>query len=170
MSPLRAEARRWGWPLPAGAGALALAALLAAGLTPRWEAEAEAWRAEARTLRAARAPAAPPPEPRPAWPTAARSSDRLATLLEAAERDGVAVRRSQQRLEPVSGAPLQLLRVQQASQGRYADLRRHLAQALATDPALGLERLRLQRPDPQAATLEADLQWVLVQRSGAAPR
>lgn len=170
MNTLVARLRPWGWPLPAGLLALALAALLGLAVVPRWQAEADTLRSQARVLRAARPATAPASAPRPGWPAAARSSDRVATLLEAAAHDGVGVQRAQQRLEAVGGSPLQLLRLQQSASGRYADLRRHLAHALAADPALALERLRLQRADATSPQLDAELQWVLVQRSGAAPR
>lgn len=167
MTRWQAHVRRWGWPLPAAAAALVAASLLAFVATPRWEADADTLRAEVRALRQAPRPAAAPYDD---WPPAQRSSDRIASLQEAALREGVQVRRSQQRLEAVSGQPLQVLRLQQAAAGRYGELRQHLAQVLATDPALGLERLRLQRPDAATPQLEADLQWVLLQRTGTAAR
>ena len=156
-----------GWPGLAGALALVLALLLAGVLAPSWRAEADAGRQAAQRAarqaaqQAARTPAPPPPAEAP-LPDAEHSPKRAVALLDLAPLHGVNLRHAREHSD--AGGQLQLGMTGQAS---YAALRAFVAAALAADPALVLERVRLQRPTPAAAELEIDLQWTLLQRAAA---
>lgn len=156
-------------------GTLALLALLAAGLlagvlTPRWQAQADSGVAAAqRSLRAQAALKArdaaqrPAAAERPVWPSAASTPDRAAALLSLAQRSGVSVQRSRE--QAGDGGHLQ---VSSSARGSYAALRSYIGEALAEDPALVLERIRLFRSTPDAREIEAELQWTLLQSPAAA--
>jgi hypothetical protein len=169
--------RRWGWPLPAGVALVALAGAVVTVVVPRWEAEADAARERATRLRLDRAAAeherrlaqrgGPDAE---SWPPAERASERAADLLEQAMRHGVDVQRTQQRVDRVAGAAAEVIRLQQTVRASYPDLRRFAGTMLLADPALGLERIRLQRGSPAEREYEGELSWALVQQTaGAAP-
>ena len=157
-----------GWPGLAGALALVLALLLAGVLAPSWRAEADAGRQAAQRVarqaaqQAARAPAPPPAPAEAPLPDAEHTPERAAALLDLAPLHDVNLRHAREQTD--AGGQLQLGMTGQAS---YAALRAFVAAALAADPALVLERVRLQRPTPAAAELEIDLQWTLLQRAAA---
>lgn len=66
---------------------------------------------------------------------------------------------------PVSAAALAW-----RAQGRYADLRAFVAEALQADTGLVLDQLRLSRADARVELLDADLQWQLLQQAEAPAR
>lgn len=152
-----------GWPGLAGLLALALAAV--AGLAgQRWDAQATALQAEARTLRAQVAPAAASaPLSAQQWqaalPPYTDRQQRLADLLEQALRLDLSGARTEHRLSTVDG--LERLRVTMPLTGSYAQLRRFIAAALAHDPALSLDAIKLRRVSPMTADVDAELQWSL---------
>lgn len=156
--------RALGGPGVAGVAALALAAMLA-GLGQRWDADAAALQAEARQLRARAAPAAvaaapqSPQQWQAALPAAAERQQRLADLLELAIRLELDGTRTEHRLSSADG--FERLRVTMPLTGSYAQLRRFIGAALAHDPALSLDAVKLRRAGPEATVVDAELQWSL---------
>ena len=170
---LRCQARSRLALAACGGLALGLAALLAAVLAPQWQQQAadehRAWQAERRSARARPAVAAPPA----ALPWAAElpgspdNEARVAALLRSAEQLGVQVQRSQQQW--ATGAPaaagqpvIAVLQLSMQAVAPYAALRSWAAQALAADPHLALDALRLQRANAGQAALTAELQWAML--------
>lgn len=153
-----------GLPGLAGVAALLLAAA-ALLLAQRWDARATALQAEARAWRAQARPAAAAAVPVSAqqWqatlPGAAERQQRLADLLELGIRLELSGARTEHRLATSEG--LERLRVTMPVSGSYAQLRRFIAAALAHDPALSLDAVKLRRASPLAAEVEAELQWSL---------
>ena len=166
-------------PVVAGAIGLLLAALLALGLTPRWRDEqAQADQALQAAVRAADRARAARPVAEPArdeqrllqaLPSADDSPGRIAALLELATRHGLtvdAVRQGDTRGADnrASALPLQQVPLALAARGPYSALRGFVAEALQHDDALLLDQLRINRSQPTARELNADLQWTLLQR------
>lgn len=165
--------RRWGGP--ALLGALAWLVVLAAWAAwlpwqgEQLDAARDALRAarlaalrHERTLQAQAAPRdATPPAERflAAFPPAAARETRVATLWALAQVHALEARRSEFAQEAVTDLPLQRYRLALPVNGSYTALRRFIAEALATDPALSLDGLRLERTDPTQATLQAQMQW-----------
>ncbi|MFG6457698.1 hypothetical protein [Roseateles sp. BYS96W] len=157
--------RALGWPGLAGLVALLLAAVMAwAG--QRWDAQATALQAEARALRAKARPAASVsagPVSAQQWqaalPPASQRQQRLADLLELSLRLDLRGVRTEHRLTTTEG--LERLRVTMPVTGPYAQVRRLIAAALAHDPALSLDAVKLRRVSPLSADVEAELQWSL---------
>ena len=163
---------------PAVAGALALlsALMLGAVLAPRWQAQAQAQeqatqsdRRAAAAVAVAAAAAVTAPSNRPVgsrqamwadWPGAERTPERSAALLQLARRHGLTVQRAREQADPAGHFQLGL-----SGQASYPALRSFVAAALAADPALVLDRLRLQRAAPAVAELDVDMQWTLLQRA-----
>lgn len=153
-----------GWPGLAGAAALLLA-VVAVMLGQRWDAQAAALQAEARALRAQARPAVAAALPvsvqqwQAALPLPAARQQRLADLLELAIRLDLGGARTEHRLATAEG--LERLRVTMPVTGPYAQVRRFVAAALAHDPALSLDAVKLRRPSPLSAEVDAELQWSL---------
>jgi hypothetical protein len=155
--------------------ALLAAAVMALVLVPRWQDEADsaqrqalAWRRAAQARPPGPPPAAAPPPWRDSLPAADQAEARLAALLAAAQRQGVAIGRSQQQWRPLAAAQpgtaaLSSVQLTMQADASYAALRGWVAQALAADPHLALVGLRLQRSTPDAPRLSAELQWALLQ-------
>ncbi|MFG6414199.1 GspMb/PilO family protein [Roseateles sp. DC23W] len=164
MTRLQAIWKALGWPGVAGLAALGLA-VLAVLAGQRWDAQAAALQAEAQALRAKARPAAATAAPvsvqqwQAALPTAATRQQRLADLLELAIRLDLNGARTEHRL--ASGDGLERLRVSMPLTGNYAQIRRFIAAALAHDPALSLDAVKLRRASPVSADVDAELQWSL---------
>jgi len=161
--------RHWppemGWPVAVAAALLLLAALAQVGLAPAWRAEL----AQMQTARPGpgtngKAPAIAAAVP---WPEADQAPTRLADLLELAVREGLDLRRSRERLDAASASYV----LDMQARGSYESVRSFLAMALAADPALALESLRLQRPTGEDTALSIEMQWRLLHqpRSGSRP-
>lgn len=190
--PAQASSGRWrslqwlrrptlpGRPIVAGGVSLLLAAVLALGVTPRWQtdqAQADVQRARlARPTPAMRAPAPPVPDATSrlwhALPAADQAPQRLADLTALARQHGVTIdgTRLGRTAAPPDAItlPAQQLPVAMAAHGPYPAVRRFVAEALQHDDALLLERLRLSRVSPAASEVAVDLQWALLQRAPAA--
>ncbi len=165
------------WPLWAGALAALLATLLLLGPVTQWqlqaELQAEQQLSAASQARPLRSPTAPP-SPAAAigaatlLPEATRSPERSAQLAGLARRHGVRVQRLREQFDAAGQLQLSL-----SGQAAYANWRAFVAAALAADPALALDRLRLQRADADAVELDADTQWTFLHRgattAGAGP-
>lgn len=154
-----------GWHGLAGVAALMLA-FIAIVMSQRWDAQATALQLEARQLRAQAAPAraaAASPLSVQQWqaglPPSADRQQRLADLLELGIRLELNAARTEHRLSTAEG--LERLRVTMPVTGSYAQLRRFISAALAHDPALSLDSLKLRRASPMAAEVDAELQWSL---------
>lgn len=171
FADLQRELRSLGVP-----GLLAgLALLLALGLAllaQRWDAQAAQAQADAdqlrsqiRLLRAAGQAQAAAPATSAQWlaalPPAAERQQRLADLLEMGLRLGLVSARTEHRLSVDAASGLERLRVTMPLSGGYAQLRQYIGAALLHDPALSLDGLKLRRASPQAAEVEAELQWSL---------
>jgi hypothetical protein len=154
------------WPGLAGIAALAVA-VIASVLGQRWDTQATALQLEARQLRAKAAPmsaaAAAPVISVQQWqaglPPSADRQQRLADLLELGIRLELNAARTEHRLSTAEG--LERLRVTMPVTGSYAQVRRFISAALAHDPALSLDSLKLRRASPMAAEVDAELQWSL---------
>lgn len=164
-APLNRLVRALGWPGLAGLAALLLA-VAAIALGQRWDARAAALQAEARTLRAKARPAAAAtavPVSVQQWqaalPAAAARQQRLADLLELSIRMDLNSARTEHRLATNEG--LERLRVTMPLTGSYAQVRRFIGAALAHDPALSLDALKLRRVSPVSTDVDAELQWSL---------
>ena len=164
--------RRWppalGWPAALAAALLVLAGVLQWGWLPAWHAElaqsssARLGPSQVRNVQPPGAAAASA-----VWPTAEQAPARLADLVKLAEREGLDLRRSRERLD--AGTATYVLEMQ--ARGSYESLRSFLARAFAADAALALESLRIQRPASEGAALTIELQWRLLhQPSGPASR
>lgn len=166
-----------GVPGIAGAVAVLLAVamlLLAHGWdvqAARLQTEADALRINLRAQRAT-AVEAPPVTPQQ-WqanlPPAAERQQRLADLLEMGLRAGLASSRTEHRLTVDAASGLERLRISMPVSGGYAQLRRFIGAALAHDPALSLDSLKLRRTTPVAAEVEAELVWSLHSRIEVRP-
>lgn len=159
---------------PAVVGALSLLAalVLGAALAPRWQAQAQMQEQATQRERRAAAAAAVAPVAQIGhgrstaladWPLAQRTPERSAALLQLARRHGLSVQRAREQADPAGHFQLGL-----SGQASYPALRSFVAAALAADPALVLDRLRLQRAGPTVAELDVDMQWTLLQRAAAA--
>lgn len=159
---------RWGWPAASALVCGLLAAALAAGAVPRWNAEAQIARndtqRDADQLRVALRSAERNSKTSPplGLPATTPPEERLADLLEAAVRAGVSIERVQQRADE-RGA-VQALRVGLSARGSYAEIRAFMAQALQNDAALSLDRVQMRRAQATSDRIEADLQWSLLRQ------
>lgn len=156
------------WPAAAGLGALAVAGALVLFAAPRWRAEAEARLAELRTgLRMAETQAQSPALPAaqgaaPAWPPAAASPRRAAALSALARRHGLELLQLREQLDAAS-----YLQLGMNGRASYPALRQFVERALAGDPALVLDRLRLHRGEADDMLVDFELQWTLLHRASA---
>lgn len=159
---------RWPeWVAWAGAAALLLAALLSYRLAPQWQAQAQAQLAIAQRALQAHQPAVAMVRSsvgssglQSALPLVEHTPARRASLVALARRHGVEVLRASERADSAGQLQLAL-----AGQTRYAALRAFVAAALLADPALVLERLRMQRATAAATELDFELQWTFLQRA-----
>jgi hypothetical protein len=94
-----------------------------------------------------------------ALPAAAERQQRLADLLELSIRLELNGARTEHRLSTAEG--LERLRVTMPVTGSYAQVRRLISAALAHDPALSLDAVKLRRVSPMSADVDAELQWSL---------
>lgn len=164
MTPWQRVVSVLGAPGLAGIAALVLAAVaVLAG--QRWDAQATALQAEAHALRARASPAAPQAlhvgvqQWQAALPSPRDRQQRLADLLELGLRLDLSGVRTEHRLSTSEG--LERLRVTMPLTGSYAQLRRFIGAALAHDPALSLDAVKLRRVSPLSSDVEAELQWSL---------
>lgn len=165
MKRLASLYKALGWPGVAGLAALLLAAV-AIVLGQRWDAKAATLQAEAKQLRAKAVPAAAAasaPISVQQWqaslPGSGDRQQRLADLLELAIRLDLNGARTEHRLSTAEG--LERLRVTMPLTGSYAQVRRFVSAALAHDPALSLDSIKLRRVSPMSADVDAELQWSL---------
>ncbi len=176
-----AQARAWGWPFGVGLAGLALAAVVALALVPqiRREASAVATDADGVARRArhagadsaqARQAESAPERFLAAFPSADTRQARVAALLALAVHHAMAVRGGEFALGRDKSSGLVRYSVAMPLTGSYAQLRDFIEDALASDAALSLDRLRLRRASPGAAVVEADLTWSFYMRpANAAP-
>lgn len=150
---------------------LLLAAVLAGGLAPHWQQQALAADQQANRLnrqsrlqRLSRATAAPA-RWRDSLPGPRAHDDRLAALLRLPTQLDLALPVATQAWAEDTTAGITRLQTTLVARGRYADLRRFVAAALAQDPALVLEHIALTRPAGDVALLDAELRFVMLERS-----
>lgn len=167
---LPAEVLVAAWPLWAGLAALAAATALALGPIPQWQAQAETRLAELQRMTRLPAPAdravsAPTALPRaaPVWPEFTASPRRARALGALAARQGMKVLQVREQLDAAGH-----LQLAQSGQAAYPALRSYVERALAADPALALDRLRLQRSDPAGTEVTFELQWTLLHQAQSA--
>ncbi len=172
-----AQARAWGWPFALGVAALAVAAIIASVAVPatRRQAEADAVDAELAARHARRAAdaghAASVVESGPdrfvaAFPAADERQSRVATLLELAGHHALEIRGGEFQLVRDKASGLLRYSLTMPLSGSYAQLRGFIEDALATDAALSLDRIRLRRASAVASSVEADLTWSFYMRPG----
>ncbi len=103
-------------------------------------------------------------------PGADAAAARMADLMALALRQGVTVERVQRR-DAAGGSAVDRVALTMPVSGGYLDLRQFIAEALRSDAALALERLRLRRADAGATQFDGELQWLLLHRplSGTTP-
>ena len=155
--------------------ALAVVLVVLPHLQQRVEmAQADADAARLAVLKADRAAASNGPRAtdplkgfRDGLPSQAERQPRVAELLSLADRHGVATPRSEYRYSIEAGLGMARYRVSLPVSGPYGAVRGFLEAAMAADPSLVLDSVRLSRPDANAATLQADLQFSLLMQSGA---
>lgn len=173
------QARAWGWPFAAGLAALALAGVVSLIAVPLLQRESQAIGAEAdaATRRAHHADAAAagahatesaPEHFLSAFPPVDARQARVAALLELAIHHSMELRRGEFQLNKDKASGLVRYSVTMPLVGTYAQLRGFVEDALASDAALSLDRLRLRRAAAGAATIEADLTWSFYMRPGNA--
>ena len=166
------------WPAAAGLAALAIAAGLVWLVAPHWRDEAEARLAELRpNLRLAepkaraqaqaqaQAQALAPQavaQATPVWPVAAASPRRAAALGALARRQGLELLQLREQLDAASHLQLSM-----NGRATYPALRQFVERALAGDPALMLDRLRLHRGEAADTLVDFELQWTLLHRASA---
>ena len=159
--------KAWGWP-----GAASLALLAVAGGAAGYEAycrglqrqaSVQVRQLEVRLRALAKAPVVAPASTRAGWlaslPVSEARQRRLADLLEAAIREGLNATHTEYQLGVDQAAGLERLRITMPIQGSYAQIRQFVGTALAHDPALSLDSLRLSRSSPQGSQIEAELVW-----------
>lgn len=154
------------WPAVAGLGALATAAVLMVFFAPHWRAEAEVRFADVRPAlrpggpqRQAAAPSRVEPVG-PVWPAAAVSPRRAVALSALARRQGLELLQLREQLDAASHLQLRM-----NGRASYPALRQFVERALAGDPALVLDRLRLHRGEADAVVVDFELQWTLLHRA-----
>jgi len=179
-----AQARRFGWLGLVGVVALVAAAVCAV-VAQRWDDQTAELQSRADSLHkqilqataAARQHADTPGVPGQlldahAWlaalPPAAQRQERLADLLELAIKNGLVSARTDYHLSVDAGLGLEHLRVNMPVSGHYPQLRAFIEAALAHDPGLSLDSLKLQRATPQSDQVDAELTWSLHARTGGA--
>jgi len=171
------QARAWGWPFALGVAALVVAAAVSMILAPamRREVETASADADSATRQASRpadnSPAAHAIESGPerflaAFPAADARQARVATLLELAGHHALEIRRSEFQLAKDKESGLLRYSVTMPLSGSYAQLRGFVEDALASDAALSLDRLRLRRASAAASTVEAELTWSFYMQPG----
>jgi hypothetical protein len=175
-----AQARGWGWPFVTGAVGLALAGGIALGLAPalRRESDAVALDADAAAHRAARSGAALR-EARAIGPTSDRfvagfpgadeRQARVAALLALAVHHALELRHGEFQLGRDKATGLARYVVTLPLSGSYVQLRAFIEEALGSDAALSLDRLRLRRATASASVVEAELTWSFYMQPRAAP-
>lgn len=159
--------KRWRAParLPwlIAAAALGATATVDLFLKPAWRDAAEAAPVTARASFSRPAP----PTRAAELPPAGDPTPRVADLLEAAIRSGLAVQRLQQRAD-TAGA-VERLDAAMSVRGRYSELRGFLAVALSQDHALALERIQIRRSSASPGVLDAEIQWALLSQRSITP-
>jgi hypothetical protein len=163
LLPMLRDQAASAWPLWAGAAAAVMATLLLLGPVAQWQTQAEEELAAAsRARQSSPSPAAVAPVAVAGvliLPEATQSPERSARLARLARRHGLQVQRLREQFDAAGQLQLSL-----SGQAPYASWRAFVAAALAADPALALDRLRLQRADADAAVLDADTQWTFLHR------
>jgi len=173
------QARRWGWPGAIAVALLAAGAAVALVVVPRFEdrlietrAAADAAERLARRSRGAGQNAAALADPVGTWraalPEGAGRQRRIATLLALAEANGLVPQRTEFRFSTDSALGVARYRVTLPVTGRYSAVRSFVDGALAADPALLLDSVRLSRSSAQVSAVQAELGFSLLMRNDAA--
>ena len=172
------QARTWGWLFWAGVSGLVFAGIVSQLVVPRLQRESQAVGADADLVgrRASHAGIVGRDATRlesgggrflAAFPAAQARQTRVAALLELAVRHSLTLHRSEFRLGKDKGSGLTRYSVTMPLAGTYAQLRDFVEEALASDAALSLDRLRLRRASAAAPVVEAELTWSFYMRPGA---
>jgi hypothetical protein len=172
---LQGQLRRWAWP-----GATGLLSLVAAGLAwliwlPGLAQQqqvllAATELAQPHAKAAAARPAATRPAPsrqrfRDGLPPATSRHARLSALLVTARRHGLPPTNVELRLSDDTALEVARYTVTTPLSGSYTALRAFIEDALAHDPGLSLDRLRLTRSAVTDAAVTAELEWSLYMRT-----
>ena len=171
------QARAWGWPFAVGAAGLALAAVVSLGVVPRIQRASLSVAIEADSAARHASQAGPAAQDTrriestaehflAEFPAADSRQTRVATLLELAVHHSMALRGGEFQLSRDKASGLLRYSATLPLTGTYAQLRGFVEDALTSDGALSLDRLRLRRAAVGAATVEADLTWSFYMRPG----
>ncbi len=166
--------RGWGWLAPACAVLLLAAAALHWGVSPKWQAQAQAAFSQAAAsaqparIAAAARPLVSSDEVLAALPSEAGLAARLSDLLSAAGPRNLRLGDADVSNPSNDLAGVVRWRVAMPVQGRYADLRSFLQAALAADPSLSLDQLRVVRTQADNPEVQAELVWSLHARKASA--
>lgn len=156
---------RLGRPGQAGLVLLGLAILTCLLLVKPLEDEAQGLRQQADRL--ARTPPPPPPEAaEQAWlarlPASHAGHAYLARLFAAAESAGISLEEGRYREARDQESGLDRLAIVLPVSGSYLSLRAFLAQALAKEPSLALEGMRLFRESIEEGEVQGELRFLLI--------
>jgi hypothetical protein len=166
-----ATLRTWGAAGQAGVGLLVAAGALHGGPTQLWLDQAEqAFQASAaqRLGAGSRTAAAPRPvtaAPENTLPEAALFDGRLDAVLDQAAKAGLRVGEVTLASAGPAARGLALSRLELSAQGDYAAARGFVQAALAADPALSLDHLRLARPQGDVTELRIHMTWTFHARA-----
>lgn len=163
--------RDWAWLAPACGVLLLAAAGLHWGVSPRWQAQAEdsfeRAAASARVVRVGDSAGTATQQRESAdsalaaLPHESGLAKRLNNLLRVAVEHGLRLGDAEVSYPANDVTGTVRWRVALPVQGRYADLRLFMQAALAADPSLSLEQLRISRLRVDDAEVQAQLVWAL---------
>jgi transcriptional regulator with GAF, ATPase, and Fis domain len=170
-----ARLRRWGWPGAVGALMLALGTAVLLWQVPLEQQSQAQWDSRLRQARAAarlaRSPLAAPTQAADpqaqflaAFPPQAQRQQRLAAVWALAQQQSLVLRRSEFRASADERLGLARYRISLPLEGSYSAVRAFIESALLQDPALSVDRLRLDRSEPGSPTVRAELQLSLWSR------
>lgn len=172
-----ATLRTWGAAGQATVGLLVAAGALHGGPTQLWLDQAEqAFQASAAQSLGSgrRAVAMPRPlsaAPENTLPEASRFDARLDAVLDHAAKSGLRIGEVTLGTAEPAAHGLAVSRLELSARGDYAAARAFVQAALAADPALSLDHLRLARPQVDQTELQIHMTWALHAREpgGAKP-
>lgn len=146
-------------------------------LRPHLDEKQASWQARWLAARADHASATRRPEPRRSphdtlqqLPSPDTRKARQVALLTLPGRHGLQAAGAEISTQVDASLGVVQWRVQQSWRGRYTEVGAALRDALAADPALALEQLRIHRRTPEAAEVEAEVAWLMLWRQGRVER
>jgi len=102
-----------------------------------------------------------------AFPGAQSRPERVARLIELAQRHGLAWKRTEYAYRPETTLALSRYQLVMPVTGSYESVRVFIAESLSQDDALSLDGLRIQRADSRSVEVQAELRFTLFARVDA---